>query len=43
MEKHADNADISVLFFSDCANIFAVYALTKDTALNISTVLKAMY
>ena len=26
MEKCADTADISVLFFSGCANILAVYA-----------------
>ena len=26
MEKRADTADISVLFFSGCANILAVYA-----------------
>ena len=29
MEKRADTADISVLFFSVCANILAVYAQTN--------------
>ena len=29
MEKRADTADISVLFFSDCANFLAVYAQTN--------------
>ena len=29
MEKRADNADISVLFFGGCANFLAVYAQTN--------------
>ena len=29
MEKRADTADISVLFFGGCANFLAVYAQTK--------------
>ena len=29
MEKRADTADISVLFFSGCANFLAVYAQTN--------------
>ena len=29
MEKRADTADISVLFFSGCANILAEYAQTS--------------
>ena len=28
MEKRADSADISVLFFSGCANVLAEYAQT---------------
>ena len=43
MEKRADSADISVLFFFlSCANFLAVYAQTSQNPCAISTVLKAI-